>query len=407
VIRALVAAALALGCYGPSLPPTPSDAKPIDGPPGSDGVLGDADTTDGAAGCFRSLSAGGYHSCVTRTDGATFCWGLNGDQQIEATGPGEVLCPGGLCFPAPHRVATLPAAIAVEGGDADTCVIGTDRTLSCRGRVVGGPASAIGGLGALVRASGGLAFACAASGDGTVGCVGDNDYGQLGRDPLAVAESPTLISQSLTGIAFLSAGSFHACAAEVSGPPRCWGANDQAQLGGTTTETCTGAPCSWIPVEVSIGGELRSLDAGANHTCVVKSDGTVWCWGANVLGQLGNDSTMSSPTPVQVSGLRGAAMAVSAGGVHTCALLDDRTVDCWGFNNDGEFGDGTTGSSLTAVASGFTDVTQVSAGSNHTCVLVRGGRILCSGTNGGGQVGSGAADAVVSTPREVMVPCGP
>jgi alpha-tubulin suppressor-like RCC1 family protein len=152
----------------------------------------------------------------------------------------------------------------------------------------------------------------------------------------------------------LAAGSVHTCALLSNGTVECWGAAYHGQLGnGTTTgsQVCTNGACSTTPVEVSGLTGVIAIAAGAAHTCALLSNHTVQCWGLNTFGQLGNGMSMGPQTctaggtygcsslPVVVSGLSGAT-AITAGHGHTCALLSGGTVACWGDNAYGELGNG-------------------------------------------------------------------
>src|SRR5206468_541092 len=140
------------------------------------------------------------------------------------------------------------------------------------------------------------------------------------------------------------------------------------------------------------------------HTCALPGDGTVRCWGQNDYGQLGNgtsdpvpDSPSTfNPTPVTVSGIT-TAVAISAGGWYTCAVLRDGTVRCWGDNNWGQLGngspEGTTSTIPAAPATGITTAIATSAGAEHNCVLLRDGTVRCWGNNNFGRVGVGTTAA--------------
>ncbi len=153
------------------------------------------------------------------------------------------------------------------------------------------------------------------------------------------------------------------------------------------------------------------VSAGGLHTCALLSDQTVKCWGYNGDGELGDGVTNhgatdfqgldTSPTPVTVSGITNATQ-ISAGGQHTCALLSGGTVVCWGDNWAGQLGNGTTTDSPTPVrVSGITNATQISAGFSHTCALLSDGTVMCWGWNWEGQLGNGTTTENSPTPVQV------
>lgn len=167
------------------------------------------------------------------------------------------------------------------------------------------------------------------------------------------------------GYVEIDAGEFFTCGLVSDRTVRCWGYNNNGQLGdGTTTASST-------PVTVSGLNGAVALTVGGYHSCALLTDGTAGCWGYNQSGQLGDGTTTSSPTSVIVSGLSGIA-SISAGGYHTCAVLTDGTASCWGYNGYGELGDGTTTDSPTPIAvPGLSGVASISAGAAPCPVSVQ------------------------------------
>ncbi len=196
------------------------------------------------------------------------------------------------------------------------------------------------GINGLTVVSAGGSHTCVRRSTGDVYCWGDNYYGQLtGSSTTLPQPVPRL---ALSGAATVSAGNNHTCAI-VSGTVRCWGRNYDGQLG-VAAGAGSAAP-NGTPVTVTGLASVTAVSAGDDHTCAV-TGGAVWCWGTNRGGQLGNTTNLgvSTPntTPTQVAGLSGVA-TVSSGGLHTCALKTDGTVWCWGMNLLGELGTGTQG----------------------------------------------------------------
>lgn len=203
----------------------------------------------------------------------------------------------------------------------------------------------------------------------------------------------------LTNVSVVSAGGLHTCALRGDGTVTCWGWSTFGQLG-------TGAMGNISPIPLIIPGLTTptTIAAGGAHTCAVLRDGTVRCWGSNEVGQLGDGrTTTASSTPVRVAGLTGVT-AIAAGWTHTCALLSAGTVRCWGRNNLGQLGNGVSGaiSPTPVMVIRLTSVTAIAAGGNHTCSVLAGGTVQCWGTNEVGQVGTGSRTTIPSLPVRVV-----
>ena len=210
----------------------------------------------------------------------------------------------------------------------------------------------------------------------------------------------------------VSAGYNFACALGADGHVRCWGANGNGQLGnGTNTD-------SLVPVQVSNLGDVTAIAAGGSaaigtaHACALQSTGTVWCWGYGANGNLGNGSSGGSYVPVQVltaaaTPMTG-AIGLASGGGHSCALLSNGTIRCWGRNSDGQIGNGTLTQAnyATLIGGGFTTFVQVDAGAYHSCGLLANGQVKCWGQGTYGQLGNGGFGGA-TTPVGVSLSIGP
>jgi alpha-tubulin suppressor-like RCC1 family protein len=260
-------------------------------------------------------------------------------------------------------------------------------------------------------------FICAALQDGTVDCWGSNGDGQLGNN--GTTDSPTPVKVSgITGANAVTAGSGHACALLSGGGISCWGFNAEGQLGNGTTSLDS-------PVPVAVTGLLAGatiIQAGndGNHTCALEPtvEGmgrqplpAVQCWGTDSFGQLGDGTTNNSAllvtTQPQIYDTMGltSGFGLALGEDHSCAMLAmPGEVECWGYNSDGELGNGTTANAPLAgpqAVAGLTTAVAISAGLLHTCALLANGTIACWGSNAHGQLGNGTT-ANAPTPAAVI-----
>ncbi|CCM65722.1 S-layer homology domain-containing protein [Candidatus Microthrix parvicella] len=235
-----------------------------------------------------------------------------------------------------------------------------------------------------IAVDGGERHNCALKADGTIACWGHNSDGQMGIGTSNKQQWIPVTVRGIGGATDIATGSFHTCAVKADTTVACWGNNRNGQLGDNTTTNRS------LPVAVSGLSGVRNITAGSYHTCATKNDGTVACWGENNNGQLGDGSTTERRTPVAVGAGLSGVTAVSGGSVHNCAQKSNGTVACWGRNDRGQLGDGSNTTRTTPLTvANLSGVTAVDSGWLHTCAAKSDGTVDCWGYNGDGQLGLG------------------
>jgi hypothetical protein len=286
-----------------------------------------------------SISTGAVHVCVRTASGGAKCWGYN---EVGMVGDGTKIDR--------HKPVNVQG---LGSGVADVQAVWD--------------------------------HSCALTVGGGVKCWGHNGDGELGDGTLLKRPSPVNVDGLNNGVQQVSLGFDSGCALLNTGAVRCWGYNGNGQLGdGTRSTRRTSVKVDGINTAVAIS-------AGWDHTCAVLTGGALVCWGGNDQGEIGDGTRHDRLKAVPVSGLGSGVAAVSAGFDHTCALLTGGGVMCWGNNRNGELGDGTTTNRLTpqpvnGLGSG---VGSISAGFNHTCAVTTGGAAKCWGANESGELGDG------------------
>lgn len=235
--------------------------------------------------------------------------------------------------------------------------------------------------------------------DGTVWCTGDNSSGQLGDGTTSrrIAFSPSLMTTATS----VSAGGQRTCAVSTDSSLWCWGllhvAVDPVNAPSVLTKTATPTPLQ-MPIT-----QVTSVSVGAHHICARKSDATVWCWGANKYGQLGNGNRAPSAVPVQSRLSK--VTQVDVGELHTCAVRSTSSVWCWGRNNYHQLGQQSTSSRLTPTYVPRVRATSVATGSAFTCIVSTSARSQCWGRNNYGQLatswGRSRANAVTGPRTQI------
>jgi alpha-tubulin suppressor-like RCC1 family protein len=292
-----------------------------------------------------AVTAGYYHACALRADGTVWCWGYNTAGQV---GPGVPI--GGSAMTA-VQVPLTGAMTMIAAGGFHTCAY--------RANPVG------------------------------IFCWGSNSNGQLGNNSTVTSATPVAVSTSYYPLRHLSAGYQHTIAATNDGHLLVWGANANGQLGdGTKTDRLT-------PVYVYSPSTVVQVAGGAAHSCGLRADGIAVCWGYNGYGELGDATTVEHLTPAPIAAvIPGPLKQIVTGNYHTCARTTDGRVFCWGYNFDGEVGDLTTvtRTTPTAVDLGGATATTLAAGNYHSCALLSTTGLACWGTNQNGQIGDGTTN---------------
>jgi alpha-tubulin suppressor-like RCC1 family protein len=255
-------------------------------------------------------------------------------------------------------------------------------------------------------------FSLALKEDGTVWAWGRNTYGQLGDRTTTDRSKPVPVS-GLSGVKAIAAGFNHGLALKTDGTVWAWGLNNRGQLGdGTTTMRNTPVQVKNRPLttnsrwskslqESNLSG-VKAIDAGLDHSLALMEDGTVRAWGSNGFGKLGDGTSGTDRhTPVQVKNLSG-VQAIAAGSVHSQALKTDGTVWAWGWDSEGQLGnETTTQSNIPVPVSGLSGVKAIAAGYYHGLALKTDGTVWAWGRNDDGQMGDGTSGTDRHTPVQV------
>ncbi|MCS7054743.1 MAG: hypothetical protein NZM18_00985 [Thermoflexales bacterium] len=296
-----------------------------------------------------AIAAGWRHTCAATSSGQVYCWGLNHDGQLGNSTHFGTYHPS----PTPTLVANLNGVVALAAGHAHTCARTNTGQVYCWGwnryaqlgnEMIFNPSptpTLVNNLiGAAVLPGAGSSHTCTTISWGQLYCWGQNHYGQLGIslhvDSYAGVATPTLVS-GIGGVTALALGGSHTCAA-ASGHAYCWGWNQYSQLG-NHTNVGTSYPVPTVTMVSGLPSSVAALATGRNHTCAATSMGSVYCWGWNQYGQLGNTASNNHnpfPNPQLVLDVSGVT-ALAAGDYHTCALAGGE-VYCWGSNDQGQLG---------------------------------------------------------------------
>ncbi|MFM8446029.1 MAG: RCC1 domain-containing protein, partial [Actinomycetota bacterium] len=355
----------------------------------------------------------------------------------------------------PTQIAALPRYI--DAGEGQTCVVLDSAAVKCfgsatSGQIGSGGTAALGdasaemgdaliavnlGAGRTVRAiSTGTVHTCALLDDASVKCFGEGDNGRLGSGATTdIGRSAAVMGDALAAVQLgsgrtakaIATGAAHSCALLDNDSVKCWGANDDGQLGLGDTDARgdaageMGDALPAVSLGLSVGVRVTAITAGDAHTCALLSSGAVKCWGAGSNGRLGSGDEesrgdaggeMGASLPTVDLGSGRTAKAVSASAAHTCAIRDTNDVVCWGVGATGRLGTGAEddigneagemGSALVAVSlgSGRTAVA-ISAGDSHSCAVLDNASAKCWGNGASGRLGTGDTATLGNQPNEL------
>jgi len=324
----------------------------------------------------KMVVAGGYHTCAITDSDSVKCWGSNVKGQlgngtyISSSVPVDVIgLPTGIRHIAlagfstsvvtdtglvywfgegsttPNLNSYVNNVAQVVMGNAHTCVLTNDNSVKCWGDNQDGqlgdgniptdsylPVTPIGLESQVTSLSAGHYYSCATTESGSVLCWGNS----FGAHPV-----PTQIPGLDSGYVATALGAAHACALSVTGTVKCWGQNYLNQLGNGNNEN------SALPVNVLLNANATSISSYLYHTCVTTSTGGAKCWGWSTSGELGNNSTELTTVPVDVITINPGISKIITGHSLSCVITTNQSVKCWGYNDDGQLGNGTTNSTLT------------------------------------------------------------
>ena len=348
---------------------------------------------------FSLIEAGATHSCALTSGGQAYCWGRNPMGQLGDTtftnqnAPVAVIQPAGVTFTDISAGATHTCAVSGTGqaycwGNNGDGRLGDSTTTPRNAPVAVLP---LGGV-SLVSVSAGNAHTCGLTSGGAAYCWGNNQYGQIGDSTTVFAGSPVAVRMP-TGVTFseIHAAERHTCALDGStGQAYCWGYGGDGAIGNNSLI----GPRIPTAVQQPGGVTFTSIATESFHSCGVTSGGQGYCWGRNDWSQLGDSTTTNRKTPVAVVQPSGVAFAsMTANGTVTCGVTSAGQEYCWGLNNRGQLGIGSTTSTRvpTAVSQpAGVAFGQISAGSVFGCGLDGVGQTWCWGRNDWGQVGDGS-----------------
>jgi alpha-tubulin suppressor-like RCC1 family protein len=358
------------------------------------------------SGDSGSLAGGDNFSCAVADSGAVLCWGSNAEGQLGDGTQQDRLVPtpvNGLGVTVVEVSAGWQNACALTVAGGVKCW-GLNRAGQLGNGTTTSPQltpTDVTGLTSGVQAlSAGLFHTCALTDAGGVKCWGDNSNGELGDGTLVNRSSPVDVVGLTSGVVAIAAGGAITCAVSDTGALKCWGDNATGGIGdGTTVDRMVPTDVVGLSTGVAAVSAESTFPFGS-RTCAVTDTGAAKCWGTNNQGQLGDGTLVDRTTPTDVVGLSTGVTSVTTGSSQTCAVTTSGGAKCWGQWAVGSGLDGIQPTPVDVV--GLTSgVAELQAGGFHTCALDTAGGVSCWGGNAAGQLGIGAAGGLETVPRDV------
>ena len=406
---------------------------------------------------MRYITAGDNHTCFVLSDNSVKCFGMGSEGQL-GSGTTDNIGDGTALSVATSSVVslgTVRTARSISAGASHTCALLDNATIKCWGSGLYGrlgygdstnrgdstgqmgdslPAVSLGTGRTALQISVGSQHSCALLDNFAVKCWGRGNYGQLGIGSTAtIGDGAGEMGDSLVAVAFASgrsaraiaAGSYHTCALLDNASVVCWGRGTYGQLGqGATTNighSSSATVATTLAIDSGSGRTALAISAGDAHTCAILDNATLKCWGSGGNGRLGSGATnnlgdganeMGNSLAVIDVGTGRTARAISAGIAHTCVVLDNATVKCWGDGGYGKLGYGNQnnvgdipnqmGTNLATVSLGTgRTALAISAGGTHTCAVLDNATLKCWGDGSSGQIGSNNVLAVGASAGEM------
>jgi alpha-tubulin suppressor-like RCC1 family protein len=335
-----------------------------------------------------AITVGGVHACALLNNNTVVCWGDNSAGQL---GNGSYVQHNTAV-----QVLALEDVIAIAAGGEHTCALTMDGGMKCwgdnrYGQIGDGtrkssttPVEVTGLSSGAIAISAGMDHTCAIMSTGQAKCWGANLYGRLGGDlDGRLVDLPTNVVGG-TDVSAIFAGAEHTCAITADRRVKCWGQNTNGELGDGTDRLIRNTPVDVIGIS-----DVATMTTGFSNTCAV-SEGDIYCWG--MVPNNGRYEFTNIPIAIQAPGEE--IVKVASGARHICGVSNRGAVLCWGENETGQLGDGSTRQTARIVdVPGFTNaVTEIAASYHCTCALTTAGEVLCWGDNSAGQLGNGTTE---------------